>query len=95
MKHVEFMRSIKSFHTMFRTWNTLSSNQALPGKAAFSRRQSLTYLRLHDDAIERFEKVAEPRFKGLREENAVEIISEFRRVELGWLVSASEAQISS
>lgn len=85
MKHVEFMRSIKSFHTMYRTWDTLASNQVHPGKAGFSRQQSLMYLRLHDDAVERFEKVSEPRFKGITEKNVVEIISEFRRVELRWL----------
>lgn len=85
MKHIDFMRSIKSFATMHLNWNELASQQVQPGKAAFARRQSLLYFRLYEDAKSRFDKTAEPRFKNLTEENLVEILMDFRRTELSWL----------
>lgn len=88
MKHIDFMRSIKSFHTMHETWNALANHAKDPGKAAFAKRQSKLYLRLHEDTRKRFEEVAEPRFRELSEENLVETLMEFRNVELSWFEEA-------
>lgn len=85
LKHVEFMRCIKSFLTMSETWCALSLEADLPGNVAFAKRQSLIYRQLHDDAKSLFVKVAEPRFRQLSEQNFVELIRKFREVDLGWL----------
>lgn len=92
MKHIDFMRSIKSFHTMHLTWETLANRAKEPGKVAFARRQSKLYLRLHEDARKRFGEVAETRFRCLSEDNLVEVLKEFRHAELGWFEEATRNQ---
>lgn len=85
LKHVEFMRCIKYFHTFSAIWNSLASNSSMPGMAAFSRRQSSLYWNLHSSAKEWFSKSAEPRFLAITEENLIRTILSFRQQELGWL----------
>lgn len=87
VKHVDFMRAIKSFNTMHEIWKSLASNADHAGSAAFARKQSFLYDDLSNSMKEWFLKTAEPRFLHINEENIVETIQSFRNEELGWLYS--------
>lgn len=56
LKHVEFMRSIKSFERMSSVWAELASKTPLPGNAAFARKQSETFKTLSKDASDWFSR---------------------------------------
>lgn len=87
LKHVDFVRCIKSFEKMRSVWLDLAGSASLPGDSAFARKQASTYYVLHRDASAWFLKTAEPRFLSMTEETLVETISDFRAQELSWLES--------
>lgn len=86
IKHIDFMRAIKSFSTMQTIWKSMASAATDAGPAGFARRQSSLYADLRKDMEKWFEETAEPRFLHITEENVVETIQNFRREELGWLL---------
>jgi hypothetical protein len=90
LKHVEFMRCIKSFETMRAIWGTISKRHDKPGYAAFAQRQADMYEDLRDDAISRFKHVANPRLLRGDIRSLTQAISEFRRDQLSWLFEAAK-----
>jgi hypothetical protein len=85
LKHTEFKRSIRAFHTMHTVWDTMASKSTLPGHAAFARRQSTIYLDLHNDAKSWFAEAGVPRFVNAADSDFVQELLSFREEELGWL----------
>lgn len=85
LKHVDFMRCIKSFEKMRSVWTDLAEKVLLPGERAFARKQAATYDYLQKDASEWFGKTAEPRFLNMTEETLIKTITDFRAKELSWL----------
>lgn len=85
LKHLDFIRAIKSHYKMYEVWTALSKKTTDAGSAAFARRQSFVYYDLHVQTKEWFLKTAEPRFLNITEETIVETIQQFRADELGWL----------
>jgi hypothetical protein len=85
LKHVEFLRCIKSFYSMHSIWDTIAKDSAEPGHAAFTRHQSNIYLDLHDDAKAWFTRKGEARFVNMQESTIVQTVRRFREQELGWL----------
>lgn len=86
IKHIEFMRAIKSFSTMHDIWKSLASSTTHAGSASFARRQSYLYLDLCESMRRWFKDTAEPRFLNITEDNIIDTIQKFRADELDWLM---------
>jgi hypothetical protein len=90
LKHMEFIRCIRSFNTMHTVWNAIGKKATKPGPAAFAFRQSTFYRDLHDDAKGWFIRKGERRFVQLVDgvDNVADFVRtarQFRKQELGWL----------
>ena len=87
LKHVDFMRCIKSFDTMRTVWSTMASKSSSLAAIAIARKESAKYSTLHEDASSLHAKTAEPRFRVMTEGTLVKIIQDFRDRELSWFRS--------
>lgn len=87
LKHVEFMRSMQYFATMRNIWGQLAVETDNEGTASFCRRQSSIFDGLRESTKVWFNRVAEPRFVNISEENLVSVLRDFREHELGWLAT--------
>jgi len=70
---------------MHTTWESLAKNSVDPGHAAFARRQSYFYLKLHHDAESWFAWKGEERFVKTQDSTIVQTVRSFRQQELAWL----------
>jgi hypothetical protein len=90
LKHMEFIRCIKSFETMRALWGTMAKHHAKPGYAAFARRQASTYKDLRDDAISRFKHVGNPNLLARGDTSSfVQAVLGLREKHLSWLTAAA------
>jgi hypothetical protein len=93
LKHVEFIRCIRSFRSHQDAWAAAAASSPRAGQAAFARRQSATYRRLKEEAEYYFKKAGT---KELREPNEVSAIIEavvkYREKHLGWFRQFVEIQ---
>jgi hypothetical protein len=88
LKHVEFIRCIRSFDKMSLIWEQLASNATRSGYAEFARHQADIYSELHCDAKALFAKHGEPQFVIAGESSTLttffNAVEAFRDDELGW-----------
>jgi hypothetical protein len=91
LKHIEFIRCIRSFQTMHFAWAAMASKAVGAGRTAFARRQSTMYLDLHNEAKDWFARKGETRFVNLANyydtTSFVDAVRQFRERELGWLIA--------
>lgn len=87
LKHVEFMRSVQYFDTMREVWGQLAVEADHEGITSFCKRQSCLFDSLRENTKAWFNRVAEPRFVNITEENIVSVLRDFREHELGWLAT--------
>lgn len=92
LKHVEFMRSIKSFEKMSSVWSILASKSSSPANSALARKQAAIYETLRADASHWFRQTGEPRFLVMTEHTLVKIITDFREGELSWLQGYNDTE---
>ena len=88
LKHIEFMRCIKTFETMRAIWGTISKRHDKPGYKAFAQRQANMYSDLRDDALSRFKHVANPNLLRGDIQSLIQAIWDFRQIQLSWLFEA-------
>jgi hypothetical protein len=84
LKHMEFLRCIRSFDTLRSSWSSIEAKEAREAYAAYARRQADTYKRLHDQAQLLFKENAEPILYDSRDD-LVTALQDLRKHELGWL----------
>jgi hypothetical protein len=84
LKHVEFVRTIRSFQTLAAAWSTVASRAKDEGRSGFAHRQAAMYQELQRDASRLLTETTEPRFTG-SEEEVIAALHSFRTNELSWL----------
>ena len=87
LKHLEFLRMIKTFDTMSGFWSDMSSRQLHSGYAAFARRQASYLTDLRDDARRRYRSACAEAFVNSTEASFVADVIKFRAQELFWFNS--------
>jgi hypothetical protein len=91
LKHIEFIRTIKSFESMRAIWGTIANRHTSPGYSAFARRQSSMYADLRDDAISRFKHVGNPELVKGDTASFIQAVQDFRAKQLSWFSTATHS----
>ena len=90
LKHMEFIRCIKSFESMRAIWGTIANRHTGLGYSAFAHRQSSMYSDLREDAISRFKHVGNPELIKGDTPSFIKAVQEFREKQLSWLIDSAK-----